>query len=234
MIAVLAGTVGAVLGGLLVAHRLRTRGAAPARLLGAGAGVHTAPGIQVLARPDAPSGGFWHFAALPRNRSLLLVGEATGDGVSPGLAGVTARACVATLRELRGELLEPGEIMRVMAQVLTSCGHGQLRASATAAVYDPHAKRLRVVSGGVAHLALVRPDGEIVEAAPPGPWLGTESGVQQATSLDVVRGARLVAVSRELPAAPICAAFFEGDADLDAAVARAAQFAGVVILGRFS
>ena len=53
MIAVLAGTVGAVLGGLLVAHRLRTRGAAPARLLGAGAGVHTAPGIQVLARPDA-------------------------------------------------------------------------------------------------------------------------------------------------------------------------------------
>ncbi|MGM0574480.1 MAG: PP2C family protein-serine/threonine phosphatase [Myxococcota bacterium] len=114
-------------------------------------GQHEAPGLDVAGyyEPASSCGGdFWDFAALPRGRAALVVGDVTGHGVPAAMLTATAKASVDTLRQVHGEDLRVAETMRVLDRVIRDTGHGAFFMTAAVAVLDSARHTLYFASAG--------------------------------------------------------------------------------------
>lgn len=114
-----------------------------------GPGVHQAPGIEVAGyyEPASVCGGdFWDFAALPRGRASILIGDVTGHGVPAAMLTATAKASVDTLRQVHGENLQVAETMRVLDRVIRDAGRNTFFMTAAVAVVD-HAQQTLFFAG---------------------------------------------------------------------------------------
>ncbi|MBT9561076.1 MAG: SpoIIE family protein phosphatase [Myxococcales bacterium] len=110
-----------------------------------------ATGVELVGvvEPTFDCGGdFWTWAPLTRSRTLILVGDVTGHGLSSAMLTATARSCIDTIKLLTQGEVRVGHLLRMLDQLLReSIGHGYFM-TCFAAIVDPIEKTLTYSNAG--------------------------------------------------------------------------------------
>jgi serine phosphatase RsbU (regulator of sigma subunit) len=109
------------------------------------------PGIQFCGMVQSASqcgGDWWAFSELTRRRTLILVGDVTGHGVSSAMLTATAKSCLQTMNMLTRGDLRVGELLKVLDQVLRAGGRDEFYMSCFVAVADPLEATLTYANAG--------------------------------------------------------------------------------------
>jgi len=107
---------------------------------------------------EEASGDSYDFVALPDGRVAVIVGDASGHGVGPGLVTATARASLRTTLRL---LPEPGEaVTRLNGEIRGDVEEGMFL-TLFLSVFDPAARTLHYVNAGHPEALVRRRDGAL-------------------------------------------------------------------------
>jgi serine phosphatase RsbU (regulator of sigma subunit) len=109
------------------------------------------PGIEFCGMVQSASqcgGDWWAFSELTRRRTLILVGDVTGHGVSSAMLTATAKSCLQTMNMLTRGDLRVGELLKVLDQVLRAGGRDEFYMSCFVAVADPVEATLTYANAG--------------------------------------------------------------------------------------
>ena len=122
------------------------------------------PGLELfgVVEPATECGGdWWAHLPLTRQRTLVLIGDVTGHGISSAMLTATARACVDTVNQLTKGDLRPGYLLEVMDQLIREQAQGDFHMTCFASVFDPLESSLVYANAGHNHPFLLRhtPDG---------------------------------------------------------------------------
>ncbi len=121
--------------------------------------VHRFPGFQLAGLVEAAQdcgGDFWAVAPLTRHRTLVLVADVTGHGLSSAMLTATARGCIDTVRQLTQGDLRVGTLLRMLDQLLREALGGGLTMTCFASIVDPIEATLTWANAGHPSPFLVR------------------------------------------------------------------------------
>jgi len=109
------------------------------------------PGLEFCGMVQSASqcgGDWWSYAELTRRRTLLLVGDVTGHGVSSAMLTATAKSCLETVNKLTRGDLRVGELLKILDQVLRSGGREEFYMSCFVAIVDPVENSMTYANAG--------------------------------------------------------------------------------------
>lgn len=184
------------------------------RLLPQEAAAPTALEIAHLHQPSPSGGGAWFdVIELPGERTLLVVGDVTGQGITTAITVGLLRTAVQTLAAMD---LRPDELLARLNDTATRLAagytpadlpeHGPLTADCTVALYDPVDRTCTVACAGLPEPLAVLPDGTSADlsVAPGPPLAGPGTAPFPAETVDLPEGSILAmgtaAVAGEAPA----------------------------------
>jgi sigma-B regulation protein RsbU (phosphoserine phosphatase) len=129
---------------LAVARRIQSE-------MNPGVEVQHVTGLDVIGRVEAASdcgGDFWALMPLTRQRTLVLVGDVAGHGLSSAMLTATAKSCLETIRHLTRGDLRVGHVLRLMDQLVReSIGPGYFL-TCFASSFDPIEGTLTYANAG--------------------------------------------------------------------------------------
>lgn len=108
------------------------------------------PGLVITGVVQAASqcgGDWWACVPLTRQRTLVLVGDVTGHGISSAMLTATARSCVDTLVRLTGGDFRVSELLRILDQQVRGVGD-EYHMTCFASIYDPVEETLTYANAG--------------------------------------------------------------------------------------
>ena len=109
------------------------------------------PGLDVVGRVDAAAdcgGDFWALMPLTRQRTLVLVGDVAGHGLSSAMLTATAKSCLETVRHLTHGDLRVGHLLRLLDQLVReSIGPGYFL-TCFASIIDPIEQTMTFANAG--------------------------------------------------------------------------------------
>ncbi|MFT5430150.1 MAG: sigma-B regulation protein RsbU (phosphoserine phosphatase) [Myxococcota bacterium] len=118
------------------------------------------PGIELcgIVEPASHCGGdWWAFAPLTRDRTLVLVGDVTGHGISSAMLTATARSCLDTVSQLTQNDFRVGYLLRILDQLLRESIGDTFHMTCFASIIDPIEGTLTYANAGHNHPYLLRP-----------------------------------------------------------------------------
>jgi serine phosphatase RsbU (regulator of sigma subunit) len=101
-------------------------------------------------------GDWWTVAELPGGRSLVVVGDVTGHGVSSAIITGAAKAACELALHVTGGDLTPNLLLELMNATLYRMTRRQIMMTSVAAVFDPANRLLTVANAGHPFPLLVR------------------------------------------------------------------------------
>jgi serine phosphatase RsbU (regulator of sigma subunit) len=111
--------------------------------------------VMACYRPGGKvAGDVWTWAELRGGDLLLVVGDVIGRGLSAALVSATVAGAVESAAALRGGELEPGELLELLHETVTSVSGPTATLGALAVVLGPH--RVRFAAAGHRGAYLVR------------------------------------------------------------------------------
>lgn len=116
-----------------------------------GPGVVRQPGINMagIVEPASDCGGdWWAWARLTRQRTLVLVGDVTGHGISSAMLTATAKSCLDTIRQLTGNDFRVGYLLETLDRLLREGVAGEYHMTAFASIVDPLEGTLTYANAG--------------------------------------------------------------------------------------
>lgn len=133
-------------------------------------------------------GDWWTVAELPGDRSLVVVGDVTGHGVSSAIITGAAKAACELALHVTGGDLTPNVLLELMNATLYRMARRQIMMTSVAAVFDPAQRVLTVANAGHPFPLLVR-DHITHPILAEGPQLGDAPGVRyDASQLELHAG----------------------------------------------
>jgi sigma-B regulation protein RsbU (phosphoserine phosphatase) len=133
-------------------------------------------------------GDWWTVAELPGGRSLVVVGDVTGHGVSSAIITGAAKAACELALHVTGGDLTPNVLLELMNATLYRMTRRQIMMTSVAAVFDPAKRVLTVANAGHPFPLLVR-DHITHPILAEGPQLGDTPGARyDASQLELHAG----------------------------------------------
>ena len=105
-------------------------------------------------------GDWWAHAALTRERTLVLIGDVTGHGISSALLAATAKSCLDSVRHLTQGDFRVGYFLKILDQLLREEIREELHMTCFASVVDPLEGTLTYANAGHNHPYLLRWTGD--------------------------------------------------------------------------
>jgi len=109
------------------------------------------PGFDLCGMVESAShcgGDWWAFCELTRSRTLVLVGDVTGHGISSAMLTATARSCLDTVRTLTNNDFRVGHFLRILDQLLREFIGDEFHMTCFAAIIDPLENTLTYANAG--------------------------------------------------------------------------------------
>ena len=99
--------------------------------------------------PASSCGGdWWTYRKLSGDRTLVVIGDATGHGLHSALIAATARGAVEALADADERLLAPHQVLRAIHAAISGIGEHSLLMTCFAAVVDAPAGKLHYANAG--------------------------------------------------------------------------------------
>jgi sigma-B regulation protein RsbU (phosphoserine phosphatase) len=117
------------------------------------------PGLHLsgLVEPASHCGGdWWAYLKLTRQRTLILVGDVTGHGISSAMVTATARSCLDTVGQLTRGDFRVGYLLEIMDQLLREGIGGEYHMTCFASIVDPLEGTMTYANAGHNHPYLLR------------------------------------------------------------------------------
>jgi serine phosphatase RsbU (regulator of sigma subunit) len=111
----------------------------------------TTPAAQVLGtwQPTSRCGGdWWGCYALPRDRSLVIIGDVTGSGVAAAMVTAAAKGACDVAVRLMGDDFELGTLLLHLDAAVRQVGAGRFHLTCFAAVVDPSRGEVHFANAG--------------------------------------------------------------------------------------
>lgn len=109
------------------------------------------PGLHVCGTVEPAShcgGDWWTYLKLTRQRTLVLVGDVTGHGISSAMLTATARSCLDTVRQLTRGDFQVGYLLKIMDQLLREGIGDEYHMTCFASILDPIEGTLTYANAG--------------------------------------------------------------------------------------
>ncbi|MGE0869976.1 MAG: PP2C family protein-serine/threonine phosphatase [Kofleriaceae bacterium] len=144
---------------------------------------------------DECGGDWWTVAPLPGGRSLAVLGDVEGHGVSSAIITGAAKAITEAAVYLTGGQLTASSLLALINRTLLAMTRQQISMTAVAAVLDPTERTLRLANAGHPFPVLVR-KGITHPLMAEGPTLGTSAEASYSdTRVEIQPGDLLVCFS---------------------------------------
>lgn len=117
------------------------------------------PGLNLcgLVEPaDECGGDWWAYLKLTRQRTLVLVGDVTGHGISSAMLTATARSCLDTVRQLTKGDFRVGHLLKIMDQLIRESIGDDFHMTCFASILDPIEGTMTYANAGHNHPYLLR------------------------------------------------------------------------------
>jgi serine phosphatase RsbU (regulator of sigma subunit)/HAMP domain-containing protein len=99
--------------------------------------------------PASSCGGdWWTYRKMSENRTLIVIGDATGHGMHSALIAATARGAVEALADADERLVTPEQVLQSIHAAISGVGEHALLMTCFAAVVDPAGKQLAYANAG--------------------------------------------------------------------------------------
>ncbi|HIA03927.1 MAG TPA: HAMP domain-containing protein [Myxococcales bacterium] len=121
------------------------------------------PGIQLCGTVESAShcgGDWWAHYELTRSRTLVLVGDVTGHGISSALLTATARSCLDTVGQLTKNDFRVGYLLKILDHLLRKSVGDEFHMTCFAAIIDPLENTMTYANAGHTPPFLVRFTGD--------------------------------------------------------------------------
>ncbi len=126
--------------------------------------------LEVIYQPAMAVGGdFYDFVPLAHGKGAIVVADSAGHGVQAALGTALLKFATSTLR---GQDLQPGEIMAALNSVMYQGLPREIPVAAAVAVVDPASGVVQIVGGGLPMSLLLETSGEVVVLPAKGLLLG--------------------------------------------------------------
>jgi phosphoserine phosphatase RsbU/P len=144
---------------------------------------------------DECGGDWWTVAPLPGGRSLAVLGDVEGHGVSSAIITGAAKAICESAVYLTGGQLSASSLLSLINRTLLGMTRQQISMTAVAAILDPAERTLRLANAGHPFPVLVR-KGITHPLMAEGPTLGTSADASYSdTRVEIQPGDLLVCFS---------------------------------------
>jgi sigma-B regulation protein RsbU (phosphoserine phosphatase) len=114
-------------------------------------GLLSVPGVSFagLLRSASECGGdWWGYQKLSQTKTLFIVGDVTGHGVSSAMITASAKSCIDTLTESHQQELTVAALLDIMNRTIFQVAHRKLVMTCFAAIYDSKSGVLEYANAG--------------------------------------------------------------------------------------
>jgi serine phosphatase RsbU (regulator of sigma subunit) len=121
------------------------------------------PGIHLCGMVESAShcgGDWWAHYELTRSRTLVLVGDVTGHGISSALLTATARSCLDTVGQLTQNDFRVGHFLKILDRLLRKSVGDEFHMTCFASIIDPLENSMTYANAGHNPPFIVRYTGE--------------------------------------------------------------------------